>query len=254
MSERTPADGGDVALTGRGSPRASLVQDLWVGGDPRLPGRRLRPFEEPEARIVFLPSLGWSLDLPVLAGFLETLAGRAEVIAYQPFPGEGLEPAARQRESLLERLISFRRFWPSPLPEFVVGHGLGGALALSLASEPGLHGVVALSPWLPPFEASREAFAASFPEGGFEEVCGFLQEVEPLVTPAGGELLLIAGRDDGLVRTDVLAALAAGNPRAVLAVLPGGGCAPLAPPWGRVVAVWAGEVARHSRSAAPLDG
>ena len=236
------------------SPRASLVQDLWVGGDPRLPGRRLRPFEEPEARIVFLPSLDASLDLPVLADFLETLAGRAEVIAYQPFAPGALEPVTSQRESLLDRLSSFRRFWPSPLPEFVVGHGLGGALALSVAAEAGVHGVVALSPWLSPFEASREAFEASFPGLGFEEVLGFLQELGPLGASAAGELLLIAGRDDGLVRTEALATRAAGNPRAVLAVMPGGAGAPLAPPWGRVVAVWAGEVARHSRSAAPLDG
>jgi pimeloyl-ACP methyl ester carboxylesterase len=244
MSQGSATDHGSSAAE-RVSRRASLVQDLWVGIESRQRGRRLAPFDEPEARIVFVPSLGASLDEPSLASFLETLADRAEVIAYEPF--SGLDGTLEgQRLSLLDRMGGFRRFWPSHRPEFVVGHGLGGSLALSVASEAGIRGVAALSPWLPSVEASREAFEALFPACRLEEVSHFLRglDLEGRSRSTNGELLFVAGREDPLVSVESLQVVAAQNPRAVLALIPGGVSAPLQPPWGRVVAVWASEVAR----------
>ena len=41
---------------------ASLVQDVWLGWEPRLRGRRLAPWGEPRVRLLFHLDAGSTLD------------------------------------------------------------------------------------------------------------------------------------------------------------------------------------------------
>src|SRR5215468_3969917 len=66
------------------STMATFVQDVWLGSEPRLRARRFAPYEEAAVRVIFHPDLGETLDDAPLAGFLEVLATRVEVIAYEP--------------------------------------------------------------------------------------------------------------------------------------------------------------------------
>jgi hypothetical protein len=234
------------------SPRASLVQDVWLGCEPRVRGRRLAPFEPPDVRIAFVPSLGMSLDAPVLVRFLETLASRAEVVSYEPASRAGADLGSGLREMLVSLVESCQRWWPSERPLFVAGHGLGASLALSLLDEQAIRGAAALSPWLLPFDAEPEALHAVRPSDPVDGVRAFLQELDlPRRARSGrGELLLVAGREDRLAAAGALAELAREHPATVLATIPGGAAASLEPPWARVVAAWAEELGRHPWSAA----
>ncbi len=130
---------------------ASLVQDVWLGWEPRLRARRFAPWEEPSVRLVFCPDDGATLDDPPLAAFLESLAERLDVIAWEP-PGQGAS-AGRSGPGTLEgarRLVTEAPDrWGGDLPLVVGGHGLGGWVALAAADGPGVRGAVALDPRLP---------------------------------------------------------------------------------------------------------
>jgi alpha-beta hydrolase superfamily lysophospholipase len=199
---------------------ASLVQDVWLGSDPRLRARRLAPYEEAAVRVVFQPDLGATLDDPALAAFLETLATRVEVIAFEP-RGQGGSggrfgpPVVDDLRGLLADLPSR---WHQGLRPVVAGHGLGAWLALAVADAPGLAGVLALGP-VPRVPAVVEAARAARP---------------PLDLPA----LVVDGRDQDSAELGPLAEWVAREPLATRISVPGGHAAPLLPPWGEVAAAW----------------
>jgi len=229
--------------------RASLVQDLWLGGEPRLRGRRLAPFDEAPVRVLFHPTLGASLEDPELEHFLERLATRADVVAFEP-RGQGAS-AGRFGPELVNDLHTLLDGLPhrfrDGLPIVLAGRGLGASLALGLAAHGVVAAVVALAPWLAPLPDAAEAFdahrrrSAGAPERGAVEA--LLGRCDPAATLAGCEkpLLLLDARDDALVNHAALAELAHGH-AAALVSLPGASRDLVAEPWADVIAdfaVWA---------------
>ena len=128
---------------------ASLVQDVWLGWEPRLRALRLAPWDEPRARLVFHLDAGVTLDDARLTTFLEAMAERLEVIAWEP-RGQGASGGRFGPEVLddARRLVSESAARWGALPLVVGGHGLGGWLALALASVPGVAAAFALAPSL----------------------------------------------------------------------------------------------------------
>lgn len=129
---------------------ASLVQDVWLGWEPRLRARRLAPWEEAKVRLVFCPDERATLDDPPLAAFLESLAERLDVIAWEP-PGQGGSagrPGPRTLEGARRLVAEASDRWGHDVPLVVGGHGLGGWIALAAADGPGVCGAVALDPVL----------------------------------------------------------------------------------------------------------
>jgi alpha-beta hydrolase superfamily lysophospholipase len=200
---------------------ASLVQDVWLGSDPRLRARRLAPYEEPAVRVVFQPDLGATLDDPPLAAFLETLATRVEVIAYEPRGegGSGGRFGPPVMDDLRRLLADLPSRWHRGLRPVVAGHGLGAWLALAVADAPGLAGVLALGP-VPRVSAVLEAALAARP---------------PLDLPA----LVVDGRDQDPAELAPLVEWIAREPLATRISVPGGHAASLDPPWAEVAAAWA---------------
>lgn len=200
---------------------ATLVQDVWLGKEPRLRARRLAPYEEAAVRVVFHPDLGATLDDPLLAAFLEQLATRVEVIAYEP-RGQG-GSAGRFGPPVLEDLrtlvTDLPLRWHRGLRVVVAGHGLGAWLALQVADAPGITGVLALAPVLRPSDLAADA------------------PKTPLAVPA----LVIDGRDQEARDLEAVAAWVAQEPRAARLSVPGDHRAPLAPPWAEMAAVWTAE-------------
>ncbi len=199
---------------------ASLVQDVWLGSDPRLRARRLAPYDEAAVRVIFHPDLGATLDDPPLAAFLETLAVRVEVIAYEP-RGQGGSggrfgpPVVDDLRGLLADLPSR---WHRGLRTVVAGHGLGAWLALAVADLPELAGVLALGP-VPRVPAVLEAANASRP---------------PLAVPT----LVVDGREQEAGHLAAVAEWVAREPLAARISVPGHHAAPLDPPWSEIVAAW----------------
>src|SRR5215468_2873281 len=131
---------------------ATLVQDVWLGSEPRLRARRLAPYEEAAIRVVFHPDLGETLDDPLLAAFLERLATRVEVIAYEP-RGQGGSAGrfgAAAVDDLRGLVDDLPRRWHPGLRVVLAGHGLGAWMALGATDAPGIAGVLALGPVLRP--------------------------------------------------------------------------------------------------------
>ncbi len=208
---------------------ASLIQDVWMGSEPRLRGRRLAPYEDAPVRIVFHPDLDQTLDDPDLSSFLAGLSARVEVVAYEPRGqgGSGGRFGADALDDLRALVTSAPRRWPDGRPLVLAGHGVGAAIALAVAAEADVKGFIFLGPGPPGplapfltsldlkgrFTALRVPVLATFPHDGGEgpnpEWMGALQS-QPLAT-----VLLIPG-----------------DPRAVLR-----------PPWPEVVATWAAFVA-----------
>ncbi|MBV2355260.1 alpha/beta fold hydrolase [Streptomyces sp. J2-1] len=97
--------------------------------------------------------------------------------------GAAADDARRALDQLEARL--------GPVPVVLVGHSMGGRVALSIAGHPAVRGVLGLAPWLPPGE----------PAGHLD----------------GTRLMVLHGADDRITSPDdsaryVLAARAAGSP------------------------------------------
>jgi len=198
---------------------ATLVQDVWLGTTPRLRGRRLAPFDEPPARVVFHPDLGMTLEDTALAAFLEGLGRRVDVVAYEP-RGEGGSGGRFGPEALadLRSLVSSAPSrWPDGRPLVLAGHGVGAALALAAAGETGVKAAVALAPSVPDFLESPD----------------WVRHVRGLGVP----LLALAPRE-ATAHTATMEALSS-HPRAAVLLVPGDALALLRPPWAEIVAAWA---------------
>jgi pimeloyl-ACP methyl ester carboxylesterase len=200
---------------------ASLVQDVWLGSDPRLRARRLAPYEEAQIRVVFQPDLDATLDDPPLAAFLETLAARVEVIAYEPRGqgGSGGRFGPPVVDDLRRLLADLPSRWHEGLQPVVAGHGLGAWLALAVADAPGLAGAIALGP-VPRVPTVVEAALRSRPALAFPT-------------------LVVDGREQGPDALGAVTEWVAREPLATRLSVPGDHEAPLAPPWSEVAAAWA---------------
>jgi len=214
---------------------ASLVQDVWLGWEPRLRGRRLAPWEEPAVRLLFHLDLAATLDEPPVAAFLESAAERLEVVAWEPRGqgGSGGRPGAEVLEDARRLVQEAGRRW-GPLPLVVGGHGLGGWLALAAAETPGVRGAFALAPTL----------GASGKPG-----------IEPaaLVTALAGispgvPTLLVEGRDRPAEDASFVSEWLARQPGATRIAVAGADDSVLAPPWPTVVTAWVEAVGRAARS------
>jgi alpha-beta hydrolase superfamily lysophospholipase len=210
---------------------ASLVQDVWLGWDPRLRGRRLAPWDEPRVRLLFHLDAGATLDDAPLSLFLEALAERLEVVAWEPrgqggsagrFGAEVLDDARRLATDGAAR-------WGS-LPLVLGGHGLGGWLALALADVPGIAGAFALEPSLAgagpePSSPVRTALLGAFAR-------------PPLAVPT----LVVEGRHRDPAEAAAVSEWLAREPCASRLVAGGTDAGALAPPWPALVAAWAESV------------
>ncbi len=198
---------------------ASLVQDVWLGTSPRLRGRRFAPFEDARARMVVLPDLGATLDDPDLAAFLENLATRLDVVAFEPRGqgGSGGRFGPEALDDLVGLLTSAPHRWPDGLPLLVAGHGFGGALALAAAAEAEVRGVAALAPSL----------------GGFLDAAELARRLRGLRAP------LLAMVPSGDPASAPVAQMLGGIPGAAILTLPGDGRSPLRSPWVEFLAEWA---------------
>lgn len=207
--------------------RASLVQDLWLGFEARLRGRRLAPWEEPATRLLFQLDAGQRLDDAPVASLLESLAGRVEVIAWEPRcagapPGTELIEDARRiaREG-------GRRFGERKV--LLGGHGLSAWAALALADTPGLAGVLALAPSL------RHAGPAAPGPSPLRAALASALVAPPPALP----LLVVEGRERPAPEARVVAEWVTRAPSAALLVVGGDDAALLEEPWLSLIAAWA---------------
>jgi alpha-beta hydrolase superfamily lysophospholipase len=216
---------------------ASLVQDVWLGWDPRLRGRRLAPWDEPRVRLLFHLDAGATLDDVPVAAFLEALAERLEVVAWEP-RGQGAS-AGRFGPEVLDdarRLATDGAARWGRLPLVVGGHGLGGWLALALADAPGVAGAFALAPSLAgagpePSSPLRTALLAAFAR-------------PPLVVPT----LVVEGRERDPAEAEAVSQWLVREPRASRLAAGGTDSDALAPPWPAAVASWVESVGADAGS------
>jgi alpha-beta hydrolase superfamily lysophospholipase len=215
---------------------ASMVQDVWLGWEPRLRALRLAPWDEPRARLVFHLDAGVTLDDSRLAGLLDTLAEGLEVIAWEP-RGQGASGGRFGAEVLddARRLVGESASRWGALPLVVGGHGLGGWLALALAGAPGVAATFALAPSLAgageaPSSPLRRALAAAFAR-------------PPLPLPT----LVVEGRDRPAAEAEAVAQWLARDPRASHLVAAGSDADVLLPPWPGTVAAWARAAGERAR-------
>ena len=119
-----------------------------MGSEPRLRGRRLAPYEDSPVRIVFHPDLDQTLDDADLWPFLVALGARVDVVAYEPRGqgGSGGRFGADALDDLRALVAAAPRRWPDGRPLVLAGHGVGAALALAVASETEVKGLVFLGP------------------------------------------------------------------------------------------------------------
>jgi alpha-beta hydrolase superfamily lysophospholipase len=207
---------------------ASLVQDVWLGWEPRLRGRRLAPWEAARVRLLFHLDAGSTLDDPRVAGLLDALGARLEVVAWGP-----REPGASGGRLGAEVLEDARRLvtqgpsrWSS-LPVVVAGHGLGGWLALALADSPGVVAAVALAPSL----------ASAGPEASSPLRASLAAALAR--PPLRVASLVVEGRERPAAEADAVSEWLAREPRASHVRAGGGDASVLDPPWPAVVAAWA---------------
>jgi alpha-beta hydrolase superfamily lysophospholipase len=218
---------------------ASLVQDVWLGWEPRLRGRRLAPWEEPRVRLLFHLDAAATLDDGAVGGFLERLAERLEVIAWEP-RGQG-GSAGRFGAEVLDdarRLVADGASRFGTLPLVFGGHGLGGWLALALGDAPGVAAAFALAPSLAaagpePSSPLRTALAAAFAR-------------PPLAVPT----LVLEGRSRPAAEAEAVSEWVAREPRASRLVTGGTDASVLAPPWPATVAAWAEAAGTTAREIA----
>jgi alpha-beta hydrolase superfamily lysophospholipase len=216
---------------------ASLVQDVWLGWEPRLRARRLAPWEEAPVRLVFHLDAGSTLDDPPVAEFLETAAERLEVVAVEP-RGEGGSSGRLGAEVLddARRLAHEAPGRFGPLPLVVGGYGLGGWVALALEGTKGVAGTLALAPSLGAGARSpeRSALHAAL--------------VAALATPSPGvPALVVEGRQRHAEQASAVSEWLAPRARAARISIPGEDAACLAPPWPGVVVAWVEAVGHAAR-------
>jgi alpha-beta hydrolase superfamily lysophospholipase len=215
---------------------ASLVQDVWLDRGPRLRARRLAPWEEPAVRVVFCLDRSDTFDDPPLVRFLERLAERLEVVAWE-LRGQGASAGHFGPEvlddtrSLVEESPAR---WGADRGLVLGGHGLGGWLALAAADLPGVTGAFSLAGSLEP---------AGPPSSPLRELLASLARRGPLAVPT----LLIAPRDqppgDEAATRDFLAR----EPHAS-GVVPESADV-LSAPWDDVVRAWAKAVGSGAKGA-----
>jgi len=146
---------------------ASMVQDVWLGWEPRLRALRLAPWDEPRVRLVFHLDAGVTLDDDRLATFLEAMAERLEVIAWEP-RGQG---------------ASGGRFGPEVLDD-------ARRLVRLLAGIPAKINLIPFNPWPgAPYECSDweqiERFAEVVNRAGY---------ASPVRTPRGRDIHAACGQ------------------------------------------------------------
>jgi pimeloyl-ACP methyl ester carboxylesterase len=208
---------------------ASLIQDVWMGSEPRLRGRRLRPYEDAPVRIVFHPDLDQNLDDPDLASFLAALAARVEVVAYEPRGqgGSGGRFGADALDDLRALVTTAPHRWPDGQPLVLAGHGIGAAIALAVAAETDVKGLVLLGAGSP---APHAPFLASLDLNG---------RFTALRVP----ILAALPQDVWSDRASAWMSALQSQPLATALLIPGDRRAALRPPWPEVVATWATFVA-----------
>ena len=229
---------------------ATHVQDVWLGEEARLRGRRFAPYEGAPVRVILHPDLGTILDEPPVLAFLETLGGRVDLFAFEPrgHGGSAGRFGPEMPADLRGLLDTAPRRWPDGLPLVLAGHGLGGALALAAADHPLVRGAAALAPLLPPLpppetlEPLRQRAAQPPAVQEIEALLASLdlaRKVQGLRIP----LLLIEAREDPLGNPAATRSLLGSHPTAACATVPGAHVTPLEPPWVHVLADWAVHVA-----------
>jgi alpha-beta hydrolase superfamily lysophospholipase len=213
---------------------ASLVQDVWLGWEPRLRGRRLAPWEEPRVRLLFHLDAAATLDDAGLAGFLERLAERLEVIAWEP-RGHGASAGRLGAEVLddARRLVTEDASRWGELPVVVGGIGLGGWLALALADAPGV-----APPRARPFARQRGPEPSSL-QGAL--AAAFARP------PLAVRTLVLEGRDRPAAEAEAVSEWISREPRASRLVAGGTDASVLAAPWPAAVAAWAEAAATAVR-------
>lgn len=208
---------------------ASLVQDVWLGFGPRRRARRLAPWEEPAVRLLFHLDPGTTLDDPTVASFLEALAERIEIVAWEPrgTGGSGGELGPEVLEDARALAADgARRFGASTV--VLGGHGLGAWVALALGETPGVAGTLAVAPCLAP--------------AGSEEAPSPLRQA--LARGLGGPprtrpCLVAEGRTRPAAEARIVADWLAREPRATHLAAAGGDEALFARPWPATLAAWA---------------
>jgi alpha-beta hydrolase superfamily lysophospholipase len=213
---------------------ASLVQDVWLDRGPRLRARRLAPWEEPAVRVVFCLGRSDTLDDPPLVHFLERLAERLEVVAWEP-RGQGAS-AGHFGPEILDDARSLVEEAPTRWgadPGLVLGgHGLGGWLALAVADHPTVTGAFSLAGSLEP---------AGPPSSPLRESLAPLARRDPLSVPT----LLIAPRGQTPGDEAATREFLAREPHASGVVSESADV--LSAPWDDVVRAWAEAVGRVVR-------
>jgi pimeloyl-ACP methyl ester carboxylesterase len=217
---------------------ASLVQDVWLGWEPRLRARRLAPWDAPAVRLLFHLDLGKTLDEPPVAAFLESLADRLEVVAWEPRGqgGSGGRTGADVLEDARRLVREAGRRW-GPLPLVVGGHGVGGWLALAVAETPGVAGAFALCPALGP---------AGKPAAEPTALRAALVEALARVSP-GIPTLLVCGRERPAEEAAAVSEWLDRQTGASRVTVGGADASVLDPPWPQVVAAWVEAVGRGVR-------
>ena len=215
---------------------ASLVQDVWLGWEPRLRALRLAPWDEPRARLVFHLDAGVTLDDSRLATFLGTMAEGLEVIAWEP-RGQGASSGRFGPEVLddARRLVGESDARWGPLPLVVGGHGLGGWLALALAGAPGVAAAFALAPSLAgageePSSPLRTALVNAFAR-------------PPALVPT----LVVEGRSRPAAEAEAVTQWLQRDPGVSRLVAAGTDADLFLPPWPATVAAWARAAGERAR-------
>ena len=208
---------------------ASFTQDVWMGTEPRLRGRRLAPYEDAPVRIVFHPDLDQNLDDLDLASFLAALSTRVEVVAYEPRGqgGSGGRFGADALDDLRALVTAAPRRWPDGRPLVLAGHGVGAAIALAVAAETDVKGLVFLGPGPP---APLAPFLT-------------LLDLPGRFTALRVPILATFPNDGGDARNSEWLAALGSQPLATGLLIPGDRRAALRSPWPEVVAIWAAFVA-----------
>ncbi|MFF7240043.1 alpha/beta fold hydrolase [Streptomyces collinus] len=108
------------------------------------------------------------------------------------------------------RALSELHHIAGPVPAILIGHSMGGRAALRAASHPLVHGVLALAPWLPPGEPSKQLSgkAAVVVHGDRDRVTSphastdYVEQARTAGAHAG--IILISNGDHAMLRRSTL--------------------------------------------------